>query len=78
MQLEMVNTASFEQPFPKLQLSLYNDMGTLIARRTFSESEYRDATPRSDSLMPMLKPIHIELLLTDPGKEVTGFKFEFL
>jgi predicted Zn finger-like uncharacterized protein len=78
MQLEMVNTAPFEQPFPNLQLSLYNDIGTLIARRTFSESEYRLSTPRSDNLMPKLKPIHIELLLIDPGKEVTGFKFEFL
>ncbi|MES9852081.1 MAG: zinc-ribbon and DUF3426 domain-containing protein [Candidatus Thiodiazotropha sp. L084R] len=78
MSLEMVNTAPFQQPFPKLQLSLFNDMGALIARRTFTQPQYRPLDYRSDEMMPKLKPILIELELVDPGKEVTGFKFEFL
>jgi predicted Zn finger-like uncharacterized protein len=78
MQLEMVNTAPFEQPYPNLQLSLFNDMGTLVARRTFTRLEYYPEMNGSDVLMPKLRPIQIELELIDPGKEVTGFKFEFL
>ncbi|MES9940056.1 MAG: DUF3426 domain-containing protein [Candidatus Thiodiazotropha sp. 6PLUC2] len=78
MRLEIVNTAPFQQPFPKLQLSLFNDMGALIARRTFNTSQYRPAYTGTDELMPKLKPIQIDLELVDPGKEVTGFKFEFL
>ncbi|MCG7913120.1 MAG: DUF3426 domain-containing protein [Candidatus Thiodiazotropha weberae] len=78
MRLEVVNTAPFEQPYPKLQLSLFNDMGALVARRTFSESEYLDRAADSEQLMPKLKPIEIELELVDPGSQVTGFTFDFL
>ncbi|MCG8487373.1 MAG: zinc-ribbon and DUF3426 domain-containing protein [Chromatiales bacterium] len=78
MRLEVVNTAPFEQPYPKLQLSLFNDMGTLVARRTFSESEYLSSSTDAPQLMPKLKPIEIELELVDPGNQVTGFTFDFL
>ena len=78
MQLEMVNTAPFDQPYPKLQLSLYNDMGKLIARRTFDADEYRNTPHTPDELLPKLKPVRIDLELVDPGSEVTGFKFDFL
>jgi predicted Zn finger-like uncharacterized protein len=76
--LEMVNAAAFQQPFPKLQLSLYNDIGTIIARRTFLPNEYRSKQHQPNQMMPKLKAVHIELELQDPGNEVTGFKFDFL
>jgi predicted Zn finger-like uncharacterized protein len=76
--LEMVNAAAFQQPFPKLQLSLYNDMGKLIARRTFLPQEYKSEQYQSQQMMPRLKTVHVELELLDPGSEVTGFKFDFL
>jgi hypothetical protein len=78
MRLEVVNTAPFEQPYPKLQLSLYNEMGALVARRTFNESEYLGSSTNAEQLMPKLKPIEIELELVDPGSQVTGFTFDFL
>jgi hypothetical protein len=78
MRLEVVNTAPFEQPYPKLQLSLFNDMGTLVARRTFSKSEYLNKSTNAEQLMPKLKPIEIELEIVDPGSQVTGFTFDFL
>ncbi len=76
--LEMVNAAAFQQPFPKLQLSLYNDIGKLIARRTFLPQEYKTGQHQSQQMMPRLKAVHVELELLDPGSEVTGFKFDFL
>ncbi len=74
----MVNTAAFEQPFPKLQLTLYNDTGKLIARRTFIPTEYLPAGMAVQTLMPRAQPIMVEMELADPGKEVTGFTFDFL
>ncbi|MCU7919601.1 MAG: DUF3426 domain-containing protein [Candidatus Thiodiazotropha sp. (ex Epidulcina cf. delphinae)] len=78
LQLEMANTAAFRQPYPKLQLSLYNDMGKLIARRTFTPDEYHAAHDQADAMMPRQESVHVELELADPGNEVTGFKFDFL
>jgi predicted Zn finger-like uncharacterized protein len=78
MQLVMLNTATFEQPFPKVQLSLFNDKGKLIARRIFTPDEYLPADERGRQMMPKAQQIHVEMQLIDPGKEVTGFTFEFL
>ncbi|MCG7964877.1 MAG: DUF3426 domain-containing protein, partial [Candidatus Thiodiazotropha taylori] len=78
MRLEVINTAPFEQPYPKLQLSLFNELGALVARRTFSESEYLQRVSNTEELMPKLQPIEIELELVDPGSQVTGFTFDFL
>jgi predicted Zn finger-like uncharacterized protein len=78
LELEIVNTAAFLQPFPKLQLTLYNDMGTVIARRTFEPQEYNADQYGPNQMMPILKAVHIALNLQDPGNDVTGFKFDFL
>ncbi|PVV11710.1 MAG: hypothetical protein B6D77_06560 [gamma proteobacterium symbiont of Ctena orbiculata] len=78
LKLEMVNAAAFQQPFPKLQLSLYNDMGKILARRTFHPDQYKGEQYQSQQMMPKLKAVQIELELLDPGNDVTGFKFDFL
>jgi predicted Zn finger-like uncharacterized protein len=78
MQLELVNTASFKQPYPKLQLSLYNEMEKLIARRTFDPQEYLDLPTERLPMLNKQTTTHIHLELVDPGSEVTGFKFDFL
>ncbi|MES9968926.1 MAG: DUF3426 domain-containing protein [Candidatus Thiodiazotropha sp.] len=78
LKLEMVNAAAFEQPFPKLQLSLFNDMGKILARRTFHPDQYKGEQYQSITMMPKLKAVQVELELLDPGNDVTGFKFDFL
>jgi predicted Zn finger-like uncharacterized protein len=78
LKLELVNTAAFLQPFPKLQLTLYNDLGSIIARRTFEPHEYNADQYGSNQMMPRLKAVEVALNLQDPGNEVTGFKFDFL
>ncbi len=77
LQLSMVNKAAFEQPFPQLTLSLYNDKGALIARRTFATDDYLPGQYTPLDLMPKGQPVLIEMELIDPGKEVTGFSFDF-
>ncbi len=77
LQVSFVNTAAFQQPFPQLTLSLYNDKGNLIARRTFSANDYLPAEYAHQNMMPKAQPILVEMELVDPGKEVTGFSFDF-
>lgn len=77
LQVSIVNTATFEQPYPQLTLSLYNDDGNLIARRSFSASEYLPPEHAHQSMMPRAQPILVAMELVDPGKEVTGFSFDF-
>jgi predicted Zn finger-like uncharacterized protein len=77
MQLSMVNTAPYEQPYPKLQLSLFDDNGKLVARRIFSAEEYL-TNDKQISMMPRAISILAEMQVVDPGEEVTGFSFDFL
>ncbi len=78
LQLSMVNRAEFAQPYPKLHLSLFNDRDKLIADRTFEPLEYLSDSDQNSTLMPPSKPTFISMELADPGKDVTGFKFDFL
>ncbi|MCU7843640.1 MAG: zinc-ribbon domain-containing protein [Candidatus Thiodiazotropha sp. (ex Monitilora ramsayi)] len=78
MQLYMVNTAPYEQPYPKLQLSLYNDNGKLVARRIFAADEYLPDDNKNRSMMPKAETVLAEMRVIDPGNEVTGFSFDFL
>ncbi|MEN8177491.1 MAG: DUF3426 domain-containing protein [Pseudomonadota bacterium] len=78
LQLSIINRADFAQPFPKLHLSLFNDREKLIAHRTFEPLEYISDPNLIDNLMQQSEPVFISMELVDPGKDVTGFKFEFL
>ncbi len=77
LQVSIVNKAGFDQPFPRLSLSLYNDKGALIARRAFSATDYLPPAYRERRMMPRAEPILVEMELMDPGKDVTGFSFDF-
>ncbi|MGD8587759.1 MAG: DUF3426 domain-containing protein [Chromatiales bacterium] len=78
LQLQMVNRAGFAQPYPKLHLSLFNDEEKLIADRIFLPAEYLPKMAAGQTLMHSTQALRVNLELMDPGKEVTGFKFEFL
>jgi predicted Zn finger-like uncharacterized protein len=77
LQLSLVNTAAYEQPFPQLTLSLFNDEGRLIARRTFTTDQYLPQDYIRRPVMPKGQPVLIQIDLVDPGNEVTGFSFDF-
>lgn len=72
--LTMRNQATFEQPYPLLELSFLDSSGHLIARRSFTPQEYRSSD--SGLIQPGI-PESISLELQDPGNEVVGFKFDF-
>lgn len=79
--LSFVNQASFHQPFPLLQVSLFSREGELEAQRRFGPEEYAGiATPPRGIPKPTLNPgqeIDIQLDVIDPGPHVTSFEFAF-
>ncbi len=76
--LAIRNDAPFAQPLPRLQLSLQDATGTLVARRLFEPRQY---LPGDWSGPPAALPgevVTIELHLKDPGPHVQGFVIDFL
>lgn len=74
--LVMANEARFAQPFPLLQLTLYDDQERAMGQRRFTPQEYLGTTD-----VPPMKPdqaVYVRLELVDPGVTVTGFRFDFL
>lgn len=75
LRLVMVNHAGFAQPYPRLRVKLFNNQEKLMAMRIFEPTEYL-AEP--NSLIPPTTPVEVRMELVDPGKEITGFSFDFL
>ena len=74
VKLTLRNDATFTQPWPRIELSLLDSTGSLIARRDFHPEEYRAAAP--GPLQPGI-PETLRLELEDPGDQVVGFQFDF-
>lgn len=72
------NRARYPQPYPQLQFELYDQNGTLTARRRLTPAEYIGTTASDRSLLQPGQSVSLDLALKDPGKEVIGFKIDFL
>ena len=79
LQLTIISDTPYDQPYPQLQVNLYNTDNSLVASRTFTPIEYlpKEWQPHP-ALMPAKREITITMELVDPGETVTGFKLEFL
>ncbi len=71
------NTATFEQPAPGIELSLFDSNKKLIARRSFLPEDYLHKDSESTPLYARNHVQKISLNLEDPGSDVTGFEFDF-
>lgn len=78
LQLRFRNGAEFAQALPRLQLSLFDSSGALLARRTLETDEYLFPAPAKDALAAAQEVFTIELLFEDPGARASGFKIDFL
>jgi hypothetical protein len=76
IQLTIANKARFPQPQPLLQISLFNSEELLMAQRRFKPEEYLIDSVKAESILPG-KAIYVELVIEDPGDDVTGFKLDF-
>ena len=74
----MVNRAKIIQPFPKVQLGLFDTNGKLIAYRLFSPEDYLDNSINIKNGMMPDTPVHFVLEVTGQTKGAVSFEFRFL
>ena len=72
-----VNQASFAQKFPQLLVSLFDNLGNLIANRLFNSTEYLQVD-KNRTAMDIAKPVQFRLEIVDPGTDALTYEFEFL
>lgn len=70
----IINSAPFEQPFPDLVLEFTNIDEKPVATRRFTPSDYLGGEMVGQTLMPQNQKIHITLDLIDPGAEAVNYK----
>jgi predicted Zn finger-like uncharacterized protein len=73
----MVNHASYDQPYPQVQIDFSNVRGELIASRRFTPEEYLQIDKEQLRLLPSGNAITFGLEIRDPGKEAITYEFSF-
>lgn len=74
----LVNRAVFSQPFPLLELSLTDNRGVPVARRTFQPEEYLVPDDAEAEEMPPNVAIAVELEITQPDAAAVGYEVQLV
>ncbi len=74
----MANQSETIQPFPLIQLALFDNVGEVIGYREFKPEEYLDDSINIPAGMMPKSPIHFVLEVSGPVKEAVSFEFHFL
>ncbi len=74
--LILINSAPFRQPFPNLSVAFSNLAGEPVASRRFLPTEYLGGELAGAHLMPQNQPIYITLELVDPGEAAVNYKID--
>ena len=74
----LVNQATFDQPYPLVELTLSTIQGHLVASRRFTPREYLAGEAQASPMMPVRTPVHISLAMKDPGEAPLNIKVRFL
>lgn len=72
-----INQAPFDQPYPNIQITMYDLGGNVVASRRFTPQEYLEDMYNRFLLMESGTPVHITLAVLDPGKDAINFEFSF-
>lgn len=72
------NRAAQRQPYPQLQLALYDTDGRVIAYRAFKPADYLDASLPTGHGMAPDEPLHVVLEVSGPTSGAVSFEFGFL
>jgi len=72
-----VNQAPFDQPYPVIEITLYDLGGNVVASRRFTPQEYLEKMYNRFLLMESGTPVQVTLAVLDPGKDAINFEFSF-
>jgi len=74
----ITNRADSRQPWPRIQLALFDTDGRILVYREFAPQEYLDTSVPASSGMPPDTPIHVVLELAAATAGAVSFEFGFL
>jgi len=77
VQVQIRNTAPFEQAFPVMIVGFNTANNDLIALREFSPAEYLHGELPDSATMPVMAPVPIFLELMDPGEDAVNYTLAF-
>lgn len=72
------NSADRRQPYPNIQLALYDPDGDVLGYREFAPADYLDESLSVAAGMPPQKPLHVVLEVSGPTEGAVSFEFGFL
>lgn len=73
----IVNRADRQQPYPDLQITLFDAQNQTLASRIFAPEEYLPRGSTMQSGMPPGAYLPVVMELLDPGNHATGFVIKF-
>ncbi|MEO1925529.1 MAG: zinc-ribbon and DUF3426 domain-containing protein [Gammaproteobacteria bacterium] len=74
----MKNELSVRQPYPRVQLTLFDTSGSLLGHREFVPDDYLDSSIEIDEGMPIDSPVYFVLEVSGPTAGAVSFEFRFL
>jgi predicted Zn finger-like uncharacterized protein len=74
----LVNRAEMVQPYPRIEVSLIDKQGQLVARRVYSPREYLRQPEAIQKGLPPQVAINIQLDITSPGVQANGYEILLL
>jgi predicted Zn finger-like uncharacterized protein len=74
----MKNELSIRQPYPRVQLTLFDTSGSLLGYREFVPDDYLDSSIEIDKGMPVNSPVYFVLEVSGPTAGAVSFEFRFL
>jgi hypothetical protein len=74
----LINEADFAQPYPDLQVTLFDLSGNRVAQRRFTPRDYLGERYSPFMLMQPQTPLQIKLDVVDPGSNAVNFEFNFM
>ena len=74
----MKNELPIRQPYPRVQLTLFDTSGSLLGHREFVPDDYLDSSIEIDKGMPIDSPVYFVLEVSGPTAGAVSFEFRFL
>jgi len=74
----MANQSDRVLPFPRIQFTLFDTNGQMLAYREFTAPEYLDHSIDVKKGMAPGQPVHFVLEVTGPTQDAVSFEFRFL
>lgn len=73
----IINTATFSQPFPAVELAFTNERGAVVAARRFQPAEYLHGELAGVAMMPVGQSVRIQISILDPGSTAINYRMQF-